>query len=80
MKLDTTQPQERSGLRLTIFAGAILFVIGLLTVRLAQMQLLDRAQYSDEAIANWQPSARATWLLSGTTEQPPDPFDGLPSF
>ena len=52
MKLENTQTQERSGLRLTIFAGVILFVIGLLTVRLAQMQLLDRAQYSDEAIAN----------------------------
>jgi penicillin-binding protein 2 len=52
MKLENTQPQERSGLRLTIFVAAILFVIGLLTVRLVQMQLLDRAQYSDEAIAN----------------------------
>jgi len=52
MKLDANASQEESGLRLKIFVGIILLVVGLLTVRLAQMQLLDRAQYSDEAIAN----------------------------
>lgn len=52
MKFDVTPQQEQSGLRLKIFAGAILLVIGMLTVRLVQMQLLNRTQYSDEAIAN----------------------------
>ena len=52
MKFDVTPQQEQSGLRLKIFAGVILLVIGFLTFRLVQMQLLDRAQYSDEAIAN----------------------------
>lgn len=52
MKLDAAPQQEQSGLRLKIFSVVILFVLGLLTVRLAQMQLLDRAQYSDEAMAN----------------------------
>ena len=52
MKLDANHLQEESGLRLKIFAGVILLVMGLLTVRLVQMQLLDRAQYSDEALAN----------------------------
>src|SRR5690606_14340155 len=52
MKLDAAPQQEQSGLRLKIFAVLILFVIGMLTVRLAQMQLLDRAQYTDEAMAN----------------------------
>ena len=52
MKLEANHPQERSGLRLTIFVGAILLVIGLLVVQLAYMQLFDRAQYSEEALAN----------------------------
>ena len=51
-KPDVTQPPERSGLRLRIFVAVILFVLGMLGFRLVQMQLLDRAQYSDEALAN----------------------------
>src|SRR5690554_5648167 len=52
MKLETPQPQERTGLRLHIFTGAVLLVLALLTVRLVQMQLLNREDYTEEALAN----------------------------
>ncbi len=52
MKPDTTAVQERSGLRLKIFAGAVVLLLGLLALQLVRMQLLDRAQYIDEALAN----------------------------
>jgi penicillin-binding protein 2 len=52
MKIESRAPQERSGLRLKIFVGAILLVIGLLVVQLAKMQLVDPARYSEEARAN----------------------------
>jgi penicillin-binding protein 2 len=46
------QGREDSRLRLRIFSGIILLVVGLLTARLAQMQLLDREVYTDEAMQN----------------------------
>ncbi len=52
MKADTTAVQERSGLRLKIFSGVVLVLLGLLTAQLVQMQLLNRDQYTDEALAN----------------------------
>ena len=52
MKLEPSHPQERSGLRLKIFVGVILVVVGLLASRLVQMQLLNREGYSEEALGN----------------------------
>ncbi|MEM1042341.1 MAG: penicillin-binding protein 2 [Bacteroidota bacterium] len=52
MKPDLLAVQEKSGLRLAIFSGLVVILLGLLSVRLVQMQLLDRGQYSDEALAN----------------------------
>ncbi len=52
MKPDTTAVQEKSGLRLAIFSGLVVLLLGLLAGRLVQMQLLDQTVYTDEALAN----------------------------
>lgn len=52
MKPVTTTSKEDARLRLRIFSGVVLAVLGLLAVRLAQMQLLDRQQYAVEAEGN----------------------------
>jgi penicillin-binding protein 2 len=56
MKIETSQNRERdrepSGLRLKIYAAAVLLIIGLLMGRLVQMQLLGQDQYTEEAYGN----------------------------
>ncbi len=51
-KTENTPPQEKTGLRLNIFAGTVLLLLGLLTVRLVEMQLLDQETYIQEALGN----------------------------
>lgn len=52
MKLSPVVSKEDTRLRLRIYSIVVLFVLGLLTVRLAQMQIVDREQYAVEAEGN----------------------------
>jgi penicillin-binding protein 2 len=52
MKVEATPQRERSGLRLQIYTGVVLVIIGMFVVRLVQMQLLEPDQYVAEAYGN----------------------------
>jgi len=52
MKLEAGQPRESSGLRMKIYVGLVVLVISLLGAQLVRMQLLERDQYTEEALGN----------------------------
>jgi penicillin-binding protein 2 len=52
MKLESAPKREPLALRLQIFSALVLVVLGLLTVRLVQMQLLESERYDEEAFGN----------------------------
>ncbi|MDX1440170.1 MAG: penicillin-binding protein 2, partial [Rubricoccaceae bacterium] len=52
MKFTPAVSKEDTRLRLRIFSFVVLFILGLLVVRLAQMQIIDRERYAVEAEGN----------------------------
>ena len=52
MKFKPAVTKEDTRLRLRIFSGLVLFILALLSLRLAQMQLVDRERYTVEAEGN----------------------------
>ena len=52
MKFKPAVSKEDTRIRLRVFSGVVLFVLAMLSLRLAQMQLIDREQYTVEAEGN----------------------------
>lgn len=51
MKLESG-PREPSGLRMKIYVGLVVLVVGLLGAQLARMQLFERDEYAEQALGN----------------------------